>query len=86
MVAHRGALRYTPAGMPALDLELQHESEVVHEGQSRKVSATVKALAIGSLVGPVGKMALGHPATFGGFLAAARNGRGLLFHITSLQA
>lgn len=85
MVVHRGAMRYTPAGMPALDLELLHESEVVHEGQPRKVSMSLKALAIGSLVGPVSAMALGHKATFGGYLANARNGRGLLFHLTALQ-
>jgi len=78
-------MRYTPAGMPALDLELLHESEVVHEGQPRKVSMSIKALAIGSLVGPVSAMALGHKATFGGYLATARNGRGLLFHLTALQ-
>jgi len=85
VVVHRGALRYTPAGLPALDIELLHESEVVHEGQPRKVSMSLKALAIGSLVGPVSAMALGHPATFGGYLANARNGRGLLFHLTALQ-
>jgi primosomal replication protein N len=86
VLAERGALRYTPAGLPALDLQLQHESEVSHEGQARKVSAQVRALAIGSLVAPVAAMALGSSATFTGFLAASRNGKGLLFHITGLAA
>ncbi|MEP7102565.1 MAG: primosomal replication protein N, partial [Burkholderiales bacterium] len=27
-LVERGALRYTPAGLPALDLSLKHESEV----------------------------------------------------------
>ncbi len=83
-VAERGALRYTPAGLPALDLRLDHESEVSHEGQARKVSLQIKALAIGSMVAPVQKLGLDAPARFGGFLATSRNGRGLLFHVTEL--
>ena len=82
----RGALRYTPAGLPALDMVLAHESEVAHEGQARKVSMQLKALAIGSMVAPVSGMPLGSGATFSGFLAAARNGKGLLFHITAVAA
>jgi primosomal replication protein N len=80
----RGALRYTPAGLPALDLSLAHQCELSHEGQARKVTATVKALVMGSLVAPVASLPLGSQAVFAGFLAAARNGRGLLFHITEL--
>ncbi len=84
-VAERGALRYTPAGVPALDLQLQHESDLVHEGQSRRVSVSIKALAIGSVVSAVSGLDLGAEATFEGFLATARNGRGLLFHIASVS-
>ncbi len=80
----RGALRYTPAGMPALDLSLAHESEVSHEGQPRKVSLQVRSLVIGSLVDRVSGMPLGAPSQYAGFLAPARNGRGMLFHITEI--
>ena len=80
----RGALRYTPAGLPALDLLLAHESEVSQEGQARKVSLQVKALVIGSLVAQISKMPLGSEARFAGFMATARNGRGMLFHITEV--
>jgi primosomal replication protein N len=80
----RGALRYTPAGLPALDLGLAHESEVSHEGQVRKVSVQVKSLVIGQLVETVNRLPLGSNSVFAGFLAPARNGRGLLFHITEL--
>ena len=81
----RGALRYTPAGLPALDLMLAHESEISHEGQVRKVVAQVKSLVIGELVNRVNNLPLGSEGVFAGFLAAARNGRGLLFHITELS-
>lgn len=80
----RGSVRYTPAGLPALDLSLAHASEVSHENQVRQVSLQVKALAIGTLVESLERMALGSSARFAGFLAPARNGRGLLFHITEL--
>ena len=86
VLEQRGALRYTPAGLPALDVVLAHESEVAHEGQARKVSMQLKALAVGSMVAPVSAMPLGTGATFSGFLAAARNGKGLLFHITGIGA
>jgi primosomal replication protein N len=80
----RGALRFTPAGLPALDLSLEHGSEVSQEAQVRKVTLQIKALVIGSLVDPISKLPLGSQAQFAGFLATARNGRGLLFHITEL--
>jgi primosomal replication protein N len=80
----RGALRFTPAGLPALDLSLEHGSEVSQEAQVRKVTLQIKALVIGSLVDPISKLPLGSQAQFAGFLATARNGRGLLFHITEV--
>ena len=85
-LAQRGALRYTPAGLPALDLGLEHESEASQEGQARKVSLQMKAVVIGSMVGPITTLPLGSEARFAGFLATARNGRGLLFHITEVLA
>jgi primosomal replication protein N len=83
-LAERGPLRYTPAGLPALDLVLAHESELEHEGHRRKVSLQIRALAVGSTASPVQQLPLGAAAQFAGFLATSRNGRGLLFHITEL--
>jgi hypothetical protein len=36
------APRYTPAGLPALDLVLKHESTVSEDGQPRKVSMEMR--------------------------------------------
>lgn len=79
-------MRHTPAGLPALDLSLLHESELSHEGQVRKVSMTVRSLVIGRLVDPLQRLPLGGTATFAGFLAPSRNGKGLLFHVTEWSA
>ncbi len=82
-LAQRAALRYTPAGLPALDLSLKHESEVSEDGQPRKVSMEMKAVAIGAVTKGLLAAELGSMGLYGGFITSARNGRGLLFHITS---
>ena len=82
----RGAVRYTPAGLPALDLLLKHESEASEDGQPRKVSLEIKGVAIGAITRAAQALALGSPAQFAGFLAATRNGRGLIFHLTAIDA
>ncbi len=84
-LVERGVLRYTPAGLPALDLQLKHESELMEDGVARKVLMELRAVAIGAITQALGSMALGEAGLFGGFLAAARNGRGVLFHITSVE-
>ncbi len=84
-LAERSAMRYTPAGLTALDLVLRHESEVSEDGTLRKVSMDIKAVALGSITRQVGAMALGSAASFAGFLASGRNGRGVIFHVTALD-
>ena len=83
-LVERGAVRYTPAGLPAIDCKLQHSSAVTEDGQPRQVSLEIKAVAIGALSRPLVALALGSTGLFGGFLGTARNGRGMLFHITEL--
>jgi primosomal replication protein N len=85
-VVERGAMRYTPAGLPALDLVLKHQSEVTEDGQRRQVAMQLKAVAIGAITRPAAGLALGTPAQFAGFLAASRNGKGLVFHVTEIDA
>ncbi len=84
VLVERGATRYTPAGLPAIDCQLQHAGTVTEDGQPRQVSLEIKALAIGAMAQPLAALALGSTGLFGGFLGSARNGRGLLFHITEL--
>ena len=84
-VLQRSAPRYTPAGLPAVDLVLQHQSEVEQAGSPRKVSLEIKALAIGDITVALAGLPLGSEARFAGFLASARNGRGWLFHVTEVE-
>jgi primosomal replication protein N len=84
-LVQRSALRFTPAGLPALDLGLRHESTVSEDSQPRKVSLEMRAVGIGSITQPLTALALGTDALFGGFVTTARNGRGLVFHVTSVD-
>ncbi|MCU0775111.1 MAG: primosomal replication protein N [Ideonella sp.] len=80
-VIGRQALRYTPAGLPVLDLTLHHESEVVQEGQPRRVSVELRGRAVGSVVPAVERLDIGASRHFSGFIGAQRNGRGVVFHL-----
>jgi primosomal replication protein N len=84
-LVQRGAMRYTPAGLPALDLSLKHESEVTQDGQLRKVSMEIKARAVGEIVQRLAGLEMGSEHGFAGFLGSQRNGRGVIFHVTELD-
>ena len=84
-LVQRAAVRYTPAGLPALDLSVKHDSEVSEDNQPRKVSMEMKAVAIGAITQALLPLELGSTGLFAGFLTSTRNGRGLLFHITSVE-
>jgi len=74
-------MRYTPAGLPALNLRLEHESQVEEAGGQRTVKVVVKAVAFGTLAERLAKQAIGSVWKFSGFLANARQGKSLVFHI-----
>ena len=78
-------LRYTPAGLPALDLRLAHESSQTEAGSSRKVSAAVKAVAFGALAERLARQAPGSTWKFQGFLATPRNSKTVVLHIQDVQ-
>ena len=74
-------MRYTPAGLPALDLKLEHESQVQEAEQGRLVKAVVKAVALGALAERLAQQAIGSSWCFSGFVASPRHGKSLVFHI-----
>jgi primosomal replication protein N len=84
-LVERKAPRYTPAGLPALDLSVKHESTVSEDGQARLVSFEMRAVAIGTVTKQLAPLEMGSPLMLGGFITSTRNGKGLLFHITSVE-
>lgn len=84
-IAEIDALRYTPAGLPALNIRLDHESDIQEAGQTRQVKAAMKAVAFGALAERLVKQAIGSAWKFSGFLATPRNGKYVVFHIQEFQ-
>jgi primosomal replication protein N len=84
-IAEAKPLRYTPAGLPALDLLLEHESEALEAGLRRQVKVEVRAVAFGTDAETLSRQAIGSGLRFTGFLAAPRHGKHPILHIQSFQ-
>ena len=84
-IAEASPLRYTPAGIPAANFVLEHESEMTEAGTTRQVKLTVKAVAFGTLAEQTARLALGNAFRFTGFLVNARASKGVVFHIQAFQ-
>lgn len=84
-IAQAKALRYTPAGLPALDLTLEHESEALEAGNRRQVKVEIRAVAFGTDAETLARQDIGSAFRFTGFLANFRNGKHPVLHIQSFQ-
>ncbi len=80
-----GQVRYTPAGLMALDASLKADSEVIEAGKPRKVSLEIKAVAVGEVAKQLQALGVGGLAIFRGFLTHQRNGRGFIAHVTVIE-
>jgi primosomal replication protein N len=80
-IVEAAALRYTPAGLPALDMRLEHESQVTEAGQARKAHAVIRAVAFGAVAESLARQAIGSGWCFTGFLATPRNGKQPVLHV-----
>jgi len=74
-------LRYTPAGVPALNLVLEHESGQVEVDVLRQVKLQLKAVAFGVHAETLSRQGLNAKLELQGFLSSARNHKGIVFHI-----
>jgi primosomal replication protein N len=79
------ALRYTPAGMPVLELTLAHESEVQQVGNQRSIQFEISIVAMGDLALMWQRSTLGQSLEVKGFLAPARrNSPKLVVHAAEI--
>ena len=83
-IAELSPVRYTPAGIPAVNFILEHESEIVEAGANRQVKLTIKAVAFGALAEKAVRYSLGKPFGFTGFLINARTSKSIVFHIQAI--
>ncbi|MDB5743718.1 MAG: putative primosomal replication protein [Polaromonas sp.] len=84
-IAELSPLRYTPAGIPAINFILEHESEMLEAGVNRQVKLTIKAVAFGTMAEQAVRLSLGKAFRFTGFLINARTSKGVVFHIQALH-
>ena len=81
-----GALRYTPAGLPAVEFRISHESSQTEAGTERKVKAEVAALAFDKVARQVASAGLGSAVKAGGFLAAkSQRSAKIVLHVTNIE-
>ena len=75
-------LRYTPAGLPAVEMVLSHESEVQEAGHMRRIDLVLSAVALGDIALLLSDTPLGASLSIQGFIAPARKGSNkLVVHI-----
>ena len=80
-IAEIDALRYTPSGVPALNVQLEHDSEVLEAGQARQAKVSIKSVAFGTVAERLARQAIGSNWYFKGFLATPRGAKRVVFHI-----
>jgi primosomal replication protein N len=81
VLVERDAMRYTPAGLPALGFTVQHSSQVHDVHAQRTVDVTVKSMAFGAVAERLAAQPLGSSWKFSGFLANGRQSKSLVFQV-----
>ena len=82
----RGDLRFTPAGVPALDFELDHESMQAEAGGERRVACELAGIAIGPVAKKLAGIAPGATIRCRGFLARRyRTGVTVALHVNEFE-
>ena len=85
-LAQRDPLRYTPAGIPALDCTLQHASTQLEAGGERKVECELFAVAFGEAAVALSRVQVGSGLRCKGFLARRyRTGVTVAMHVTNIE-
>jgi len=85
-LTERGDLRFTPAGIPALDCMLRHASTQPEAGGERKVECELAAVAFGEPARSLAAVANGTAVRCTGFLARRyRTGITVALHVNEFE-
>jgi primosomal replication protein N len=85
-LTQRDDLRYTPAGIPAIDCTLLHASVQAEAGGQRKVECEVHGVAFEDVARKLARMPVGSTLRCEGFLARRyRTGITVALHITHID-
>lgn len=85
-VEREDALRYTPAGLPVLEMWLRHHSKQQEAGRERDVNCEIQAVLIGEEARRQAGRLIGNPVALTGFLCqrSLKNPR-LVLHIEHIE-
>lgn len=79
-------IRYTPAGIAVIELELQHQSVVEQAQVQRQLSFDIHAIAMGDVAYALSAVAIGDALDIEGFVAPLRKSSSrLVLHIQKFQ-
>ena len=79
-------LRHTPAGVPALNLVLEHRSGQVEAGMEREVECEVQVVVLGEQAKEASRRRVGEGLKVLGFLARkSRNSTHLVLHANRIE-
>lgn len=85
-VLAREALRYSPAGVPILTLQLAHRSTQSESGVPRQVELEIEAMAVGNVALRLDAVAPGQALTARGFLAnRSLRSRRVVLHVNEFE-
>jgi primosomal replication protein N len=85
-IRERQALRYTPAGIPALDFQLHHASRQMEAGSEREVECSLRAVAFGETARRLTRVAEESLIECAGFITARRRGSAQIdMHVTEFK-
>ena len=85
-LAERGELRYTPAGIPAVECLLRHTSVQPEAGGERKVDCELAAVAFGEPARSLARLTTGTALRCKGFLARRyRTGITVALHVNEFE-
>ena len=81
-----GALRYTPAGTPAVDFVLEHSSLQIEAGGERRAQCRITGVALGDTASKLTALNANRTVRITGFLAQrGRNEQQLVLHATAAE-
>lgn len=82
----REPLRYTPAGIPVCTGILEHQSEQLEDGETRRVECEVPLLALGEPAKWLAAASISLDMSLTGFIAAkSKQRKTLIFHVQSIE-
>ncbi len=85
-LVERTALRFTPAGIPVLEAQLQHVSQAVEAGITRRLDFALDVIAMGETAQQLARESLGSELAMSGFLAPrSRRSSRLRVHVVDFS-